>query len=169
MALVKCNACKQKISKNAKQCPNCGEPQKRTSLLTTLLTWLVVGFIAIMIFSAVFLPPAGNSPVEPKQTTPNEQQNVPQSKVENSARDAVQKLFQGDQEPTAKDALWTSHDVFKVGVINDGSIRDGYAEYVCQVLYEYGFKGSKVWVQVIDIVQLTKKGDWTKIGEAHCQ
>lgn len=83
--------------------------------------------------------------------------------------EAVQKLFQSNEEKTAKDAVWTARDVFKVGVINDGSRRDGYADYVCQVLYDYGFKGKKVWVQVIDIVKLTRGGDWVKLGESHCQ
>ncbi|WPL17827.1 hypothetical protein Thiowin_02869 [Thiorhodovibrio winogradskyi] len=81
----------------------------------------------------------------------------------------VKKLFQSNEEKTAKDAVWTSRDIFKVGVINEGSRRDGYADYVCQVLYDYGFKGKKVWVQVIDIVKLTRNGDWVKLGESHCQ
>lgn len=81
----------------------------------------------------------------------------------------VKKLFQSNEEKTAKDAVWTSRDIFKVGVINDGSRRDGYADYVCQVLYDYGFKGKKVWVQVIDIVKLTRNGDWVKLGESRCQ
>lgn len=81
----------------------------------------------------------------------------------------VKILFQSNEEKTAKDAIWTSRDIFKVGVINDGSRRDGYADYVCQVLYDYGFKGKKVWVQVIDIVKLTRNGDWVKLGESHCQ
>jgi hypothetical protein len=81
----------------------------------------------------------------------------------------VRKLFQSDEEKAAKDAVWTCRDIFKVGVINDGSRRDGYADYVCLVLYDYGFKGKKVWVQIIDIVELTRNGDWVKLGEAHCQ
>ena len=81
----------------------------------------------------------------------------------------VKKLFQSNEEKTAKDAVWTAQNIFKVGVIDDGTRRDGYAEYVCQVLYDYEFKGKKVWVQVIDIIKLTRNGDWVKLGEAHCQ
>lgn len=81
----------------------------------------------------------------------------------------VKKLFQSKKEKTAKDAMWTKRDIFKVGVINDGTSRDGYADYVCEVLYDYGFKGEKVWVQVIDIVKLTQNGDWVKLGESRCQ
>ena len=81
----------------------------------------------------------------------------------------VKKRFQSSEEKTAKDAMWTQRDIFKVGVINDGTPRDGYADYVCQVLYDYGFKGEKVWVQIIDIVKLTRNGDWVKLGESRCQ
>lgn len=82
---------------------------------------------------------------------------------------AVQRYFQGGDEPSVKDAVWTAHDIFKVGMISNGSDRSGYASYVCEVLNDYGFKGSKVWVQVIDITKLVNQNDWVKMGEAHCQ
>lgn len=78
-------------------------------------------------------------------------------------------LFRGNEEPTAKDAVWTTPSILKVGVVNDGSRRDGYASYVCQVLYERGFKGIGVWVQVIDITQLTQNNKWVRLGQARCQ
>ena len=78
-------------------------------------------------------------------------------------------LFQGNEEPTAEDAIQATSDILKVGVFNDGSRRDGYASYVCQVLYERGFKGLQVWVQVIDIIQLTRNNKWVRLGQARCQ
>lgn len=85
------------------------------------------------------------------------------------AHDAVLKQFKNPKiEKTAKDAIWTKRDIFKVGVIPNGGSRDGYANYVCEVLYEHGFKGDKVWVQIIDIVKLTRTGKWEKLGEAKC-
>jgi hypothetical protein len=83
--------------------------------------------------------------------------------------DAVKERFQGPEEKTAKDATWTSPTTFKVGVIDDGTPRDGYAEYVCLTLYDYGFKGKKVMVRVIDIVQLTRNDKWVNLGTAYCQ
>ncbi len=82
--------------------------------------------------------------------------------------DRVKLLFQSSEEKTAKDAVWTAKDIFKLGVINDGTRRDGYAEYVCQVLYEHGFKGKGVWVQVIDIAKMSRNGKWVKLGQARC-
>ena len=45
-------------------------------------------------------------------------------------------------------------DIFEVGVLNGGTNRNEYASHVCEVLYEHGFKGNKVWVQIIDIAKL---------------
>ena len=81
----------------------------------------------------------------------------------------VEKLFKSNEEKTAKDAVWTADTIFKVGVINDGSNRNGYAQYICSVLDDYGFKGKGIWVQVIDIVKLTGSGKWVKIGESRCK
>ena len=81
----------------------------------------------------------------------------------------VKSLFQSNVEPTAKDAVWTANDIFKVGVINDGYNRDGYASYVCEILYEHGFRGQRVWVQIIDIMKLTRNNKWVKLGQAHCK
>jgi hypothetical protein len=77
--------------------------------------------------------------------------------------------FQSDEEKIAKDAVWTAKDIFKVGILNDGTNRDGYAQYVCSVLDDYEFKGKGIWVQVIDIVQLTNGGKWVKLGEEICK
>ena len=77
-------------------------------------------------------------------------------------------LFKSNEEMATKDAVWTSAKIFKIGVIDNGTIRDGYADYACQVLYDYGFAGKKVWVQIIDIVKLTESGKWEKLGEKHC-
>ncbi|HEY9200007.1 MAG TPA: hypothetical protein VIQ81_00295 [Gammaproteobacteria bacterium] len=81
----------------------------------------------------------------------------------------VEKLFKSNEEKTTKDAIWTANNIFKVGVINDGSNRNGYAQYVCSVLDDYGFKGKGIWVQVIDIVKLTSNGKWVKLGESRCK
>lgn len=84
------------------------------------------------------------------------------------AHDEVKKLFNSEAEPTSKDATWTTPKIFKVGVLDDGSSRNGYASYVCEVMYEHGFKGKGIWVQVIDIALLVRTGKWQKLGEAKC-
>ena len=81
--------------------------------------------------------------------------------------DAVVKHFQSNAEKTAKDAIWTAEDVFKVGVIDDGGSRDGYAQYVCAELNSRGFHN--VSVKIVDIVLLTRQGKWKTIGSARCR
>ena len=83
--------------------------------------------------------------------------------------DKVAKIFQSKQEPTAKDAVWTAKKIFKVGVIDNGANRNGYAGYVCGVLYDEGLKGHGVRVQIIDIVKLVQTKKWVKLGEARCK
>ncbi len=84
-----------------------------------------------------------------------------------SDRDAIVKHFQSNAEPIAKDAVWTSKNIFKIGVIDDGTSRDGYAQYVGEVLAEAGY--SRIWIHVVDIVKLKKDGKWIKLGEYHME
>ena len=86
-----------------------------------------------------------------------------------AAHEEVKNLFQSNEEKTAKDATWTAKDILKIGVINNGTNRNGYAQYVCSTLDDYGFKGKGVWVQIIDIVKLTRNSKWVKLGEARCR
>lgn len=78
-------------------------------------------------------------------------------------------LAEVKREPKVKDALWTSSTILKVGVINDGSNRAGYADYICQLVAEGGMAGKGVWVQIVDIVKLSRDGQWVKIGESNCR
>ena len=158
--LMKCKDCNEEISKKAKSCPKCGAPVKKK---TSRVTWLFLILIVLFIFGVT---------TSEKNTSPSavvkEKASVKQVDSMKESRDKVQSIFKSKDEPIAKDALWTSNNIFKVGVIDDGTLRDGYASYSCEVLYEHGFKGKKIWVQIIDIVKLTQNDDWVKIGEAHC-
>ena len=60
-----------------------------------------------------------------------------------------------------------SNQMFKVGVIDNKTPRDGYAQYVCQVLTDKGLKGMRV--QVVDIALLARTGKWVKLGEGGCR
>lgn len=79
----------------------------------------------------------------------------------------MENYFKSDEEPTAKDALWTSKHFFKVGVFDDGTDRSGYALYVCQNLSDKRMSNG-VTVHVIDIIKLSAQGKWVKLGEANC-
>ncbi|RJP90584.1 MAG: hypothetical protein C4518_08895 [Desulfobacteraceae bacterium] len=83
-------------------------------------------------------------------------------------RNEMVKYFKSDEEPKVIDAIWTMDNVFKVGVYDDGSRRDGYAQYVCMVLKENGFRGKEIYVQVIDYAKLMQTKKWIKLGETFC-
>ena len=85
-----------------------------------------------------------------------------------SREDAV-KYFKSDQEKTTKDATWGSKTDFRVGVLNDGSNRDGYARYVCSVLMDdFGFRNKNLHVGVYDIAKLAYQKKWIRIGRHYC-
>lgn len=70
------------------------------------------------------------------------------------------------QELITKDSTWTDKRTFSVGVIDDGTKRDGYAEYVCQTLADMDIH--EVRVRVIDIEKLVRTDKWINLGTAQC-
>jgi uncharacterized protein (UPF0212 family) len=106
--LIKCITCSAEIAKNAKVCPHCGAKIKRTSTFT----WLVLIFILIAIGNAIFNPESLER-AEQRIAERNEASAVGQVEKPNpkatdamkAQREKVQALFQGNEEPTAKDAL----------------------------------------------------------------
>lgn len=71
-------------------------------------------------------------------------------------------------EKLARDSVWANNQLFKVGVLDDGTERDGYAQYVCQVLVDYGFGGKEIRVEIIDIAKLVRTEKWVVLGSARC-
>lgn len=86
--------------------------------------------------------------------------------AQSAAHDKLLAQFKSGEEKTARDALWTNSRTFKVGVLDNGTPRDGYADYVCQEANALGLKG--ISVQIIDVAKLKRTGNWTKLGEKHC-
>jgi hypothetical protein len=70
-------------------------------------------------------------------------------------------------EPKVKDAAWNNtHDPsLLAGVFDDGSNRDGYAEYLCMVLAEHNLRGGVV--RVMDVAKAARD-DWKELGKAWC-
>ena len=74
-------------------------------------------------------------------------------------------------EPKVKDAVITDADVLYVIVIDDGTKRDGYAEYLCQVL-----KDNQSDIGRITVVKQISQNDPNKdttygvvLGESNCK
>ena len=84
-------------------------------------------------------------------------------------RQAITDYFLSENEPTVLDATWTDDKIFKIGVKDDGSNRDGFADYACiEINNNLGGKEQGVWVQILDYNKLMKTKEWVKLGEAHC-
>jgi hypothetical protein len=83
-------------------------------------------------------------------------------------REQVREMFRSNAEPTARGAAWGEADLFLIGVADQASIPDGYEDYVCKVLYDYGFHGKKVKVQIVDIKELGKSGSWVYFRSKQC-
>ena len=86
--------------------------------------------------------------------------------AQSPAHSALLSQFQSSEEKTAKDAAWTSGSMFKVGVLDDGSRRDGYAAYVCQVAAQKGLKNFSV--QIFDVAKLKITNKVVVLGEKRC-
>jgi hypothetical protein len=69
------------------------------------------------------------------------EEEKPMDKVDNSkALEAVK------AEPKVMEAIITDADVLYVSVIDDGTSRKGYAEYLCEVLKDYNTTVTRVKV-----------------------
>ncbi len=137
--------------------------------------------ISVCLLSMILIGCSDTSSTEqaPDKTTEN--------KVEDTAKDtekAVEKAkdtekltdeqkakiveyFKSDKEPSIVDALFP-YDTLKLGVHNDGSNRDGLADYACQILVNDFNVKELVVVKIIDIDKLVKTDKWETIGEKNC-
>lgn len=50
MALINCKECGAQVSTQAKNCPSCGAKVKKK---TSIITWIILGFIVLMVIGAI--------------------------------------------------------------------------------------------------------------------
>ncbi len=80
-------------------------------------------------------------------------------------------LIEIRKEKKVKEAIITEANVLYVSVADDGTRRDGYAEYLCQILKE---NGSNInWVKVTKVNSTNDPNRdnayGVLLGESHCQ
>lgn len=75
-------------------------------------------------------------------------------------------LVKSGKEPKVKDATWATDRNLYVGVIDDKTRRDGYADYICSVADDHGV--TPKLVKVIDIVKLVRTGKFVELGRSRC-
>lgn len=128
----------------------------------------LIVFGVVLLAVTVYLPYSGISKNTSSTEVVKQVAKIEKPKINDKAKDDVVFYFKSGKEKQVKDTVWAQDSIFKVGMINDKTDRSRYAEYVCTVLYDFGFKGQQVWVQIIDIAELVKTNKWVKMGEAHC-
>ncbi|QLG90725.1 hypothetical protein HZF02_01615 [Pseudomonas yamanorum] len=81
-------------------------------------------------------------------------------------KDFVTYLVKSGEEPKVKDATWATDSNLYVGVIDDTTRRDGFADYICSVAVDHGL--SPDLIKIIDIVKLVRTGKFVEIGKSNC-
>lgn len=74
------------------------------------------------------------------------------------------------KEPKIKEAIITDANVLYVTVEDDGTNRDGYAQYLCGILKEH--KASSSWVKVVKVNSINDENSdnayGVLLGESNC-
>lgn len=130
-----------------------------------LLAW------ALLIIIPLILLKMCNS-AQPTQTTPLAQNTTSEPNgISDETKGAITAYFKGDSEPTIKDAVWADQleNTLYIGVIDNGTKRDGLAGYVCQVLIsDFGLSQGAARVYIMDVVKIAKDNKWDELGKSSC-
>lgn len=75
------------------------------------------------------------------------------------------------KEPKVKEAIITDARVLYVSVIDDGTKRDGYASYLCELVREYGSNVNMVKVVKVNSIKDPNRDNayGVLLGEAYCK
>lgn len=79
----------------------------------------------------------------------------------------VELLASLKKEPRIKDVGWLDekNNSILIGVLDDGSSRDGYAEYICNMMNDHELHGGIV--RIMDVSAATRD-KWKELGRANC-
>ena len=80
----------------------------------------------------------------------------------------IEQFSDSDQEPSVQLVEWTNPQALKIGMIDDGSDRSGFAEYACMELRRHGVKKT-VYILIADIEVLMASGNVMMLGEYRCR
>lgn len=72
-------------------------------------------------------------------------------------------------EPKVKDMIYQADEAvqWQVGVLDDGSKRIGYAEYICSLLREHEALSGQTHVRIVDIAKVTQGDDFRSASLGH--
>lgn len=107
----------------------------------------IFGFVIIFIILVIIFDTCSNDNKENRKNT-SEKSEVKKTKKKEVNIDSINSvaLEKIKEEPKVKDAVITDANVLYVGVVNDGTNRDGYASYCCIVMNELNSSVKRVKV-----------------------
>lgn len=153
-------------------------------MIKKILIGCGIFFVVLMIIGGLVsedtTPEAAEAaPQELKQTEPKaaaavkdveaKAEETDKNKLTDAKKAEIVAYFKSDEEPSVADALFP-YSTLKLGMHNDGSNRDGFAKYACQILQsEFDVDVNElVIVNIIDIDKLVRTDKWVDIGKANC-
>ncbi|MGP5553523.1 hypothetical protein [Psychrobacter celer] len=151
-------------------------------MIKKILIGCGIFFVVLMIIGGLVsedtTPEAAEAaPQELKQTEPKaaaavkdveaKAEETDKNKLTDAKKAEIVAYFKSDEEPSVADALFP-YSTLKLGMHNDGSNRDGFAKYACQILQSEFGATELVTVSIIDIDKLVHTDKWVKIGKANC-
>lgn len=72
------------------------------------------------------------------------------------------------KEPLVKDASLDEWGTLLVGVIDDGTRRDGFAEYLCLAIADHPSKPTAPKIVRVMDATASLRGEWRELGKAFC-
>ena len=82
--------------------------------------------------------------------------------------ETVRKYLLNNTEGRVKKATWLYPNTIKLGVVDNGHSRSGFAEFTCVIFRQMGFKGKDVLVHIVDIEKFDIESNSETLGGAHC-
>ena len=170
---MKCKTCGEQISKKAKQCPHCGHDYSKKSGGMGIFSLLIITGIIF----AVAIPKVDDSASQSASTTSYTPKKTPSQKKAEAAEDKkfieigkmLEERFKSKEEKTAKDAVFNEDTkTLSIGVYDDKSNRDGYAQYACLTAKEMGLN-KRMYIKIVDYGSILRGGEWKKLGSTMCR
>lgn len=157
MPLIPCPDCGTEVSDQAKACPKCGRPVRKPLpepiKEPPWVMWVAIaGVVVVLIVTGAL---KGMSRPTPPPSKPGS----------DAARQAV--LAEVKSGSTTKSAMWSQDMSLWISVIDDGTRRDGYAQYACEVVRQKGIRDYVV-VHVWDAFAMMRN-EFKELGKARCR
>jgi len=81
-------------------------------------------------------------------------------------QEAFKAYLLSGKEPKVKDATWMTDTNLYVGMIDDGSSRDGFAQYLCQAAQDHGVQADLI--KIVDAAKVLREKKFVEIGSTYC-